>query len=165
MRKNVHLFRMRLRVGSPCPPVRNNIVTRRQFFFQFSASINFLHPSLISRIEPTPSSTPSLVHRHHHPFQMIRWYSWASLERISRYWIELSLIVKLLNCLYSKNYKISQGTVSYMLYRRGYFISECALAVLHCMMNEFKSYLHRWRFGDTTRMWRTNGPTDGQSLL
>ena len=70
------------------------------FIHQFSATFTYQQ----NRTNTVFHATTGL--RHHHPFQMIMWHSWASLERISRYWIELSLIMKLLYCLYSKNYKI-----------------------------------------------------------
>ena len=47
-------------VGCPCPPVRNDIVTPRHFFFERHGSFNFLvfvqSPSLRPSSEPRPES-------------------------------------------------------------------------------------------------------------
>ena len=65
-------------------------------------------------------------------------YRWASLERMPRDWAKLCLTVKLPYSQYRNNYKISQGSASYMPYRRACLNSGCFLAVLHCVWKTCK---------------------------
>ena len=72
-------------------------------------------------------------------------YSYGSLERIPRGWVELCLTVNLPYCQYKNNYKISYGTAGYMPYKQACLISGCALVKLHCSILAFSengSYLH-----------------------
>ena len=69
------------------------------------------------------------------PFLCLK-YSWTSIERISRDWAKLCLILKLPYCRQRNNYKISHDTEGKMPYRRACLISGCALVKLYCIYFE-----------------------------